>query len=181
MRGAEAIGEQTGRERAYRAGVKFFLGPILPLLEDESVTEIMVNGPRDVFVERGGRIEKTELRFEDEQALRAAANNIAQFVGKSIDEREPILDGRLTDGSRVCIVLHPLAAHGTSINIRRFSQRANAPEFLIERGAVTREALEFILLAVKAHQNVVVSGGTGPARPRCSTSSRPASTRASAS
>ena len=152
---------QTGQERAYRAGAQFFLEPLMLLLEDESVTEIMVNGPSDVFVERGGRIEKTELQFEDEEALRAAANNIAQYVGKSIDEQDPILDGRLPDGSRVCIVLHPLAAHGTSINIRRFSQRANKPEFLLERDAITPAALEFILLAVKAHQNLVVSGGTG--------------------
>lgn len=131
------------------------------MLEDESVSEIMVSGPDAVFVERGGLIEKTDASFEDEAALRAAANNIAQFVGKTISEENPILDGRLDDGSRVCIVLHPLSAHGTSINIRRFSNDAREPEFLVDVGSMTAEALEFTLLAVKAHTNLVVSGGTG--------------------
>jgi pilus assembly protein CpaF len=153
--------QRDGAERAYRAGVEFFLEPLLGLLEDESVTEIMVNGPRDVFVERGGRIERADARFEDEDDLRAAANNIAQFVGKTISDEEPRLDGRLPDGSRVCIVLHPVAAHGTSINIRRFSAKATSPEFLLEKEAITAEALEFLLLAVRAGQNIVVSGGTG--------------------
>jgi pilus assembly protein CpaF len=147
--------------RTFQAGVEFFLGPIMPLLRDETVTEIMVNGPRDVFVERAGRIEPVDTRFEDEAAVLAAANNIAQYVGKTIDEKEPILDGRLPDGSRVCIVLAPVAAGGTSINIRRFSQKANAPEFLLEKGSITPEALEFVQLAVRAGLNIVVSGGTG--------------------
>jgi pilus assembly protein CpaF len=151
----------SGSARAYEAGVEFFLGPLVPLLRDETVSEIMVNGPRDVFVERAGRIEQVDAAFEDEQALLAAANNIAQFVGKSIDQTDPILDGRLPDGSRVCIVLHPVAAHGTSINIRRFSAKANAPEFLLEKESITPEALEFVMLAVKGEQNIIVSGGTG--------------------
>ena len=151
----------SGTERARRAGVQFFLGPLVPLLDDEGVSEIMVNGPENVFVERAGRLERVDVRFEDEQALRSAANNIAQFVGKSIDGEHPILDGRLPDGSRVCIVLHPLAAHGTSINIRRFSRRAVSPQFLLDGGSLTPVALEFVLLAVHAHHNLVVSGGTG--------------------
>ncbi len=159
--GAGSTVADTGEMKAYRAGVRYFLGPLVPLLEDESVSEIMVNGPKDVFVERGGKISKSEAEFRDEDELRAAANNIAQYVGKAITDDEPILDGRLPDGSRVCIVLHPVAARGTSINIRRFLRSALTPEFLLERKAVTPEALEFILLAVKAEQNVVVSGGTG--------------------
>jgi pilus assembly protein CpaF len=157
--GAAAPGDGTGR--VFQAGVEFFLGPILSLLRDETVTEIMVNGPRDVFVERAGRIEPADAGFEDEAAVRAAANNIAQYVGKTIDEAEPILDGRLPDGSRVCIVLAPIAAGGTSINIRRFSQKATTPDFLLEKDTITADALEFVLLAVKAGQNMVVSGGTG--------------------
>jgi pilus assembly protein CpaF len=152
---------RDGADQAYRAGVEFFLGPLLPLLADESVTEIMVNGPRDVFVERAGRIERADARFEDEGDLRAAANNIAQYVGKTISDEEPRLDGRLPDGSRVCIVLHPVAARGTSINIRRFSAKATSPEFLLAKEAITPEGLEFLLLAVRAGQNIVVSGGTG--------------------
>ncbi len=159
---APAEGEtQDGRSRAFHAGVKFFLGPLVPLLEDESVSEIMINGPKDIFVERGGRIELVDASFEDEAALLAAARNIAQFVGKAVDQDEPILDGRLPDGSRVCIVLHPMAARGTSVNIRRFLRKAVTPDFLLEKGAITEEALEFMLLCVKGEQNIIVSGGTG--------------------
>ncbi|TVQ78704.1 MAG: CpaF family protein [Phycisphaeraceae bacterium] len=159
--GTEGAATLGGSHRAFEAGVRYFLGPLLPLLDDESVSEIMVNGPRDIYIERGGRVEKSGAYFEDEHALFAAANNIAQFVGKSINEEEPILDGRLPDGSRVCIVLHPIAAHGTSINIRRFSRQAVTPDFLLQRGALTPEGLEFLQLAVEAGLNIVVSGGTG--------------------
>ena len=151
----------SSEDRTYRASLDFFLGPLVPLLDDESVSEIMVNGPGHVFVERKGRIERADVRFRDEKELRAAANNIAQFVGKTIDDEHPILDGRLEDGSRVAIVLHPLSAHGTSINIRRFSKKAQTPEFLLDVKSMTPEALEFVSLAVRAHLNVVVSGGTG--------------------
>lgn len=150
-----------GGHRAAEAGVRYFLGPLLNLLDDETVSEVMVNGPRDIYIERGGKVVKTDAAFEDESALNAAANNIAQFVGKSINIAEPILDGRLPDGSRVCIVMHPIAAHGTSINIRRFSRQAVNPEFLLQKGAITPEALEFLQLAVEAGLNIVVSGGTG--------------------
>jgi len=150
-----------GAELAYQAGVDFFLGPLVPLLADDTVSEIMVNGPDEVYIERAGRVEQVDARFRDEAALLAAANNIAQYVGKSINQTEPILDGRLPDGSRVCIVLHPVAARGTSINIRRFARTAVRADFLLEKEAVTPEALEFLLLAVKAEQNIVVSGGTG--------------------
>ncbi len=160
-RGDGASKPPDGTARTFQAGVEFFLGPLVPFLRDETVTEIMVNGPRDVFVERAGRIEQVDAGFEDEAAVLAAANNIAQYVGKTIDEKEPILDGRLPDGSRVCIVLAPVAAAGTSINIRRFSQKANTPDFLLEKGSITPEALEFVQLAVRAGLNIVVSGGTG--------------------
>jgi len=152
---------ERGELVAYRAGMAFFLGPLLGLMEDESVSEIMVNGAGNIYVERGGKVVRTDVTFESEEALRAAANNIAQFVGKTISVDEPLLDGRLPDGSRVCIVLAPINAAGTSVNIRRFSRKAVNPEFLVEKKAITAEALEFILLAVKAEQNIVVSGGTG--------------------
>lgn len=149
------------RERAYQASMRHFLGPLVPLLEDPSVSEIMVNGPGYIYVERGGRIERVNTRFPSEIELRAAANNIAQFVGRSVSEAEPLLDGRLPDGSRICIVLGPISGAGTSVNIRRFSKKAVAPSFLVEVKSMTPEALEFVLLAVRAALNVIVSGGTG--------------------
>jgi len=155
------VTRKRGAEIAFDAGIKYFLSPILSLLDDDTVSEIMVNGPADIYAERGGVIAKTECRFKTEDELRAAANNIAQFVGKTISDKDPLLDGRLPDGSRICIVLHPIAAHGTSINIRKFSAKALNPSFLIEKKAVTPQAMEFLLLAVGGGQNLVVSGGTG--------------------
>lgn len=161
MGSSSPTSSDDARYLAYQASLNFFLAPLVALLDDPSVSEIMVNGPHHVFVERKGRIELSEARFEDEEALRSAANNIAQFVGKTVDDEHPILDGRLEDGSRICIVLHPLAAAGTSINIRRFSKSAHEPAFLLEVNSLTPEALEFLELVILSHQNLVVSGGTG--------------------
>lgn len=153
--------KESGSTKAFRAGIDYFLGPLVPLMNDEGVGEIMVNGHDAIYIEKGGRITKVESKFENEAALRAAANTIAQFVGKTITEGEPILDGRLPDGSRVCIILSPINAVGTSVNIRRFSRSAVTPDFLVKRNAVTPEALEYLLLAVEGALNIVVSGGTG--------------------
>ncbi len=151
----------SARDRAYQSSMRHFLGPLVPLLEDPSISEIMVNGPEFIYVERGGNIERSPARFRSEVELRAAANNIAQFVGRSVNAEEPILDGRLPDGSRICIILPPVSGAGTSVNIRRFSRKAINPDFLVEVGSMTPEALEFVLLAVRAALNVIVSGGTG--------------------
>jgi pilus assembly protein CpaF len=151
----------SARERAYQASMRHFLGPLVALMEDPSVSEIMVNGPKSIYVERKGRIEQVEAQFKDELELQAAANNIAQFVGRSVNEKEPILDGRLPDGSRICIVLNPVSGAGTSVNIRRFSTQAIDPKFLLEVKSMTPEALEFALLCVQGALNVIVSGGTG--------------------
>lgn len=152
---------ETGAQRAYKAGINYFLGPLLPLLNDEGVSEVMINGHEHIYAEKGGKVQRVEARFESEEALRSAANNIAQFVGKTITDKEPILDGRLPDGSRICIILGPISGAGTSVNIRRFSRSAVTPDFLLKRNAVTPEALEFLTIAVEAALNVVVSGGTG--------------------
>jgi pilus assembly protein CpaF len=147
--------------RTFEAASRFFLGPLRLLLDDPTVSEIMVNGPEQVYVERAGRVEKTAVRFDNETSLLAAARNLAQFIGRTVDASRPLLDGRLADGSRVCVVLAPIAGPGTSINIRRFSQSARLPQFLLENQAITPEAMEFILLAVRGNQSVLVSGGTG--------------------
>lgn len=152
---------QDGGSRAYRVSLEYFLAPLVPLMNDPSVSEVMVNGPDAVFVERRGKLEKTNVRFASERDLLAAANNVAQFVGNTIGTDRPLLDGRLPDGSRVCIVLAPISDRGTSINIRRFSRSSANPDFLTRNNAITPLAMEFLLLAVAAHQNIVVSGGTG--------------------
>ena len=147
--------------RAFEASLEFFLGPLLPFLRDAEVTEIMVNGPTDVYVERAGQITRTQAVFASEADVQAAARNVAQFVGQPISEERPIMDGRLPDGSRVCVVLGTVAARGTQINIRRFPQASGTPQFLIDRGAITPMAMEFLLLAVRAKCNLMVSGGAG--------------------
>ena len=103
----------------------------------------------------------TAARFGSEADVQAAANNIAQFVGQPLTQERPLLDGRLPDGSRVCIVMGQIASAGTHINIRRFAANTATPEFLIEKKALTPMAMEFLLLAVKGHRNIVVSGGAG--------------------
>jgi pilus assembly protein CpaF len=151
----------TGLHRAFEASLEFFLAPLMPFFKDPGVTEIMVNGHDCIYVERRGKIESTTARFTTEADLQAAAMNIAQFVGQPLDIQRPLMDGRLPDGSRVCIVLGKISASGTQVNIRRFPKNAANSQFLIETGAITPEAMEFLLLCVKAHQNIVVSGGSG--------------------
>ena len=152
---------KTGTHKAFEASLEFFLAPLLPFLRDAEVTEVMVNGPSDVFIEKGGRLQRVAAGFACEADLQAAANNVAQFVGQTLTQERPILDGRLPDGSRVCVVLGPIAAKGTQINIRRFPRASGNPEFLLQRNAITPMAMEFLLLATGAYCNIMVSGGTG--------------------
>ncbi len=159
--GPAAAPPKSGLGTAFDASLEFFLAPLKAFLRDPEVTEIMVNGPDYIYVEKGGLVRRTDAKFTAELDVQAAANNIAQFVGQPLSPDRPILDGRLPDGSRVCIVLGPIALAGTQINIRRFMRVAVEPKFLLDRQAITPMALEFLLLAVKAHRNVIVSGGAG--------------------
>jgi pilus assembly protein CpaF len=151
----------VGRAAAFEASLEFFLTPVVPFLRDPEVSEIMVNGCERIYIEKAGKVLLTESRFPTEQDVQAAANNVAQFVGQSLSQDRPLLDGRLPDGSRVTIVLGPLASCGTTINIRRFARNSGTPNFLLEKKACTRQCLEFLLLAVMAHQNILISGGSG--------------------
>ena len=151
----------SGRRSAFDASLEFFLAPLRSFLQDPDVTEIMVNGPDRVYIEKNGLLQRTPARFASELDVQAAASNIAQFVGQPLSNDRPILDGRLPDGSRVCIILGPIADSGTQINIRRFIRNAVNAEFLLQRSAITPMAMEFLLLAVKAHRNVLVAGGAG--------------------
>ena len=145
----------------FEESVGTFLAPIKELLLDESVTEVLVNGPAEVFVERKGLLQKTEVRFRDEQALQAAVRNIAQFVGRRIDDENPTLDARLPDGSRVAAVLPPCSRKGTTVSIRKFSK--SNPTFVdfINYGSISKDAARFLDVCVYLAKNVIVSGGTG--------------------
>ena len=139
----------------------FGLGPLEPLLADPGVDEIMVSGVAPVWVERGGRLEATSVRFESEAALRDAIERILAPLGRRVDEAEPLADARLPDGSRVNVVLPPLALDGPALTIRRFRRRGFAPEELVANGTVTRPLLELLRRAVRARATILVCGGTG--------------------
>jgi pilus assembly protein CpaF len=136
-------------------------GPLERLLADESVTEIMVNGPFDVWVERQGRLFETTVRFNDESHLRRIINKIVAQVGRRIDESSPLVDARLPDGSRVNAVIPPLSLSGPLVTIRKFSKKRFDLNDLIRMGELTTETVEFLQRCIVAELNVLISGGTG--------------------
>jgi pilus assembly protein CpaF len=137
------------------------LGPLEPLLNDPSVTEIMVNGPEALFVEKQGRLHPAGVRFESETQLRAVIDRIVAPIARRVDESAPLCDARLPDGSRVHIVLPPLALEGPTVTIRKFSETPFNLESLVQRGALSAEMGEFLGRCVRGRKNIVVSGGTG--------------------
>ncbi|HEX2360159.1 MAG TPA: CpaF family protein [Solirubrobacterales bacterium] len=137
------------------------LGPLEELLADPAVEEVMVNGPERVFVERGGALEPTEVRFPSEQALRDAIERILAPLGRRVDELSPMVDARLEDGSRVNVVVPPLAVDGPSLSIRRFSASRPGPDELVELGTLTAELRDELGAAVAARRSILISGGTG--------------------
>jgi len=145
----------------FEDSIATFLGPITGFLADDSVSEVMINGPQEIFIERRGIIEKTDAKFRDEQALVAAVRNIAQFVGRTIDEDNPVLDARLPDGSRICAVLPPCSRKGTTLSIRKFSKGNPSFVDLINRGSITKEAARFLDVCIFLAKNTIISGGTG--------------------
>ena len=136
-------------------------GPIEPLLQDDTVTEVMVNGPSDVWVERSGRIEKTGVRFTDEHHLRRIINKIVAQVGRRVDESSPMVDARLPDGSRVNAVLPPLSLTGPLLTIRKFSKNRWDLGDLVRIGSLSVAAREFLEAAIRAELNILIAGGTG--------------------
>jgi pilus assembly protein CpaF len=136
-------------------------GPLERLLADESVTEIMVNGPHDVWVERQGRLYETTVRFTDESHLRRIINKIVAQVGRRIDESSPLVDARLPDGSRVNAVIPPLSLSGPLVTIRKFSKKRFDLNDLIRLGTLSTETVEFVQRCVLAELNILISGGTG--------------------
>jgi pilus assembly protein CpaF len=137
------------------------LGPIQPLLNDESITEVMVNGPRMIYVERGGRLTKSERIFRDNAHVLRIIEAIVSPLGRRIDEGSPMVDARLKDGSRVNVIIPPLAIKGPTITIRKFARKPYQVEDLIRFGTLTPPMAEFLEACVRARLNIMVSGGTG--------------------
>jgi pilus assembly protein CpaF len=137
------------------------LGPLEPLLKDESITDILVNGAESVFVERSGLLEKVETRFQDDKHLQRIIQKIVSAVGRRIDESSPYVDARLADGSRVNAIIAPLAIDGSTLSIRKFAKQRIGIERLIEFGSIAPEMSELLKAVVTSRRNVLISGGTG--------------------
>jgi pilus assembly protein CpaF len=137
------------------------LGPLQPLLDDDSIADILVNGPERVFVERGGRLVATEVRFRDASHVANICQRIASTVGRRVDEGSPMCDARLADGSRVNIVFPPLALDGPYVSIRKFQERRLTFPRMVEGGSLTAPLARVLEIACRARLNVIISGGTG--------------------
>jgi len=137
------------------------LGPLEELMDDPLVEEVMVNGPDEVYVERAGRIERTDVSFPSEGALRDAIERILTPLGRRVDELSPMVDARLEDGSRVNVVIPPLAVEGPSLSIRRFAAARPGPEELVASGSLAAEARDLLEASVRARRSILISGGTG--------------------
>ena len=137
------------------------LGPLEELLADDTVTEIMVNGPHRVYVERGGKIQLTDLQFLDDASVMAIIERIVSPIGRRIDESQPYVDARLADGSRVNAIIPPLALSGPTVTIRKFAKKTLTVEDFIRFGTWSRNAAEFMKACVIMRKNIIVAGGTG--------------------
>ena len=137
------------------------LGPLEPLLEDDTITDIMVNGPERVFIERFGKVEMSRVKFRDSAHVANICQRIAAAVGRRIDESSPLCDARLLDGSRVNIVFQPLALDGPYISIRKFSKKKIDFQKLVDNGSCTPQLGRILEIAGRARLNVIISGGTG--------------------
>lgn len=169
----EVVGEVIRTERApfsraaegilIRETVDHVLGfgPIEALIQDDSITEIMVNGPNRVYVERKGNIELSKVRFQDERQLRQVIEKIVSPLGRRIDESSPMVDARLPDGSRVNAIIPPLAIDGSVLTIRKFSKKSLSIKDLVGFNSMSRDMATFLAACVRAKANIMVSGGTG--------------------
>ena len=131
------------------------------LIDDDEITEIMVNGPNDIFIEKQGKIYKTNLSFESKEKLMQVINQIVSSCNRTVNESSPIADARLKNGARVNVVLYPIALNGPILTIRRFPDKPITMDKLLEIGSVSKEAVEFLKKAVVAKYNIIISGGTG--------------------
>jgi len=137
------------------------IGPIQPLLEDPDVSDILVNGPETIYVERRGKLEKTDIRFRDAKHVLNVAQRIVNAIGRRVDESNPMVDARLKDGSRVNVIAPPLALHGTCISIRKFPASKLMLSNLVDNDSLSEQMAEFLALATYCRCNILISGGTG--------------------
>src|SRR5215211_1209376 len=139
----------------------FGLGPLEPLLADPTISDILVNSHRTIYIERRGKLEATEVAFKDDEHLMRVIERIVSSVGRRIDESSPMVDARLADGSRVNAIIPPLSIDGPVLSIRRFGTEPLRMTSLIEKQALTKEIAEMLEMCVRARLNVLISGGTG--------------------
>jgi pilus assembly protein CpaF len=137
------------------------LGPLEPLLEDEAITDIMINGPKQIYIERQGKLDLTSVTFEDNAHLLNICNRIVSRIGRRVDESSPICDARLLDGSRVNIIIPPLAIDGASVSIRKFGKRQIGFDQMAHQGNISQAMATVMRIAARCRLNLVVSGGTG--------------------
>jgi pilus assembly protein CpaF len=137
------------------------LGPLEPFVRDPEITEIMVNGPLAVYIERGGKIHKTEAEFKNEEDLRRTIDKIVARVGRRVDDASPYVDARLADGSRVNAIIPPLAVKGSALTVRKFSADPFTAKDLVDFGTLTPQLVGFLDACVRGRLNILVSGGTG--------------------
>lgn len=137
------------------------MGPLQPLLEDETVNDILINGPESIYIERLGKLLRTDITFPGDSEVFEIATRIAKAVGRSINPSRPLVDARLLDGSRVNIIAPPLAVDGTSISIRKFAKRGITLDIMKEQGNISGQLGEFLKIVGKCKLNVIISGGTG--------------------
>ncbi len=164
LRIALSTAEQRSLERYFED--RFFgLGAIAPLLRDERVSEVMVNGTRGVWIERDGRVEATAIRFRDAEEILVLIERLVAPLGRRIDLAQPLVDARLPDGSRVHAVIPPIALQGPILTIRRFSTRPLDPDDLVRGGTASPAQMAFLVDAVRARRSILVSGGTSTGKP----------------
>src|SRR6266566_2216594 len=164
----DQLAQETGISRDDRLRIAIEIaddilghGPLERLLADDSVTEIMVNGPHEIWVERNGKLLETTVRFNDESHLRRIINKMVAQVGRRIDESSPMVDARLPDGSRVNAIIPPLSLSGPLVTIRKFSKRRLNLDDMVKMGTLSAETTEFLQRCIRAQLNMLISGGTG--------------------
>src|SRR5260370_20143037 len=139
-------------------------GPMEPLLNDSSVSQVMVNGPKKIYLERKGRLLLSDVQFDDDDHVRRIIDRIVSPLGRHVDEASPIVDARLPDGSRVNVVIPPISLVGPTITIRKFTKEKLRVDDLIRFGSMTPEIADFLRACVPARLNILISCGTGPAK-----------------